>query len=838
MTDPAIDRQSLIDKKGMRVKGTCKWIEQREEYNTWLSGDSEILWICGGPGKGKSMLSIYLTQRLELQHPGQVFYFFCSNDDPKLNTATAVLRTMMWQIIKKRPGLAKVVSAHFEDVFNEPMHSGKTQAILETKGALWQIFIQLLSNKGFGPAYCLVDGLDECDAMSTGWLASQFTRLAHVGNQHDLHIIIVSRDVPELKHVKRVRLDPDNDEKIDQDVKQFTSDRVQQLSRRFSLSRDVSMQIQKELIRKAEGTFLWIGYAMDELLTKRTWSQVEEAVSDLPVALPALYVRMLKGIPEDKQKMCFDILYCVAHAMEPVSLEELRAAIDPLSRMETFSDCVKLCEPLIQLQRNQEERPMPHVTFRFDRVVFVHQSAKDYLLQSFARHEQSNVGVGGVSMNAAHAHKTLAEICITELTGNGPLAEYASCHWFEHLRLCSTLGIQLIATQEAFFEEGSASFTRWWETFSATQDYFRSGKDQVPQLHIASHLGLPAWVEVILASQLSPQKRSVFRRRQRGGATASGIDELIEIRTGFGRRSPMSYAVIGGSTETLRYLLASGVNPNLGWPRPVELAIILDQINNTELLLEQGATASQHFLELSIEKGNPGIIRLLLEHGAYWANDHNSGSSGITMLTAATSNGQYDVVKVLLDHGSNPNAVDAHNASPLCIAVMKGHEAMVDLLIDHGADPTMKSHEPLASPLFPALYYGYPKLALKFSGFTSSHSDSMTLSLWASLMHRKHHAVKEFLQKGADPNTGTKPLCGGLGGFASLHWAMLKWSHGRYNKYTRFEYRVCIQHLLESGADPSLCDTDGKTALHYAGRDLRIREEVIWLIRECAIAEV
>lgn len=290
MTDPATDRQSLIDKKGMRVEGTCEWIEQREEYNTWLSGDSEILWICGGPGKGKSMLSIYLTQRLELQHPGHVFYFFCSSDDQKLSTATAVLRTIMWQIITKRPELAKVVSVYFNNIFNESIDSRKTQATLATKGALWQIFTQLLSEKGFGPAYCLIDGLDECDAMSTRWLASQFTQLAHVGNQHDLHIIIVSRDVPELKHVKRIRLDPDNDEEIAQDVKQFTSVRVQELSRRFSLSRDVSIQVQKELIRKAEGTFLWIGYAMDELLTKRTWYQVQEAVNDLPVALPALYV--------------------------------------------------------------------------------------------------------------------------------------------------------------------------------------------------------------------------------------------------------------------------------------------------------------------------------------------------------------------------------------------------------------------------------------------------------------------------------------------------------------------------------------------------------------------
>jgi hypothetical protein len=58
VTDPAADRQSLIDKKGLRVTGTCQWMQDNEIYKTWLYGDPGLLWVFGGPGKGKTMLSI------------------------------------------------------------------------------------------------------------------------------------------------------------------------------------------------------------------------------------------------------------------------------------------------------------------------------------------------------------------------------------------------------------------------------------------------------------------------------------------------------------------------------------------------------------------------------------------------------------------------------------------------------------------------------------------------------------------------------------------------------------------------------------------------------------
>lgn len=65
MTDPAADREALVVLKGIRAPNTCEWIPDTATYKSWMDSSSPILWISGGPGMGKTMISIYLTKLLE-----------------------------------------------------------------------------------------------------------------------------------------------------------------------------------------------------------------------------------------------------------------------------------------------------------------------------------------------------------------------------------------------------------------------------------------------------------------------------------------------------------------------------------------------------------------------------------------------------------------------------------------------------------------------------------------------------------------------------------------------------------------------------------------------------
>jgi ankyrin repeat protein len=94
--------------------------------------------------------------------------------------------------------------------------------------------------------------------------------------------------------------------------------------------------------------------------------------------------------------------------------------------------------------------------------------------------------------------------------------------------------------------------------------------------------------------------------------------------------------------------------------------------------------------------GHMEIVKLLLEHGA----DPNLGEEGIApegqALHSAVCNGHIEIVKLLLAHGAHPNVQVESSADTLQAAIARDNKAMIDLLCENGA----------ASPLALLAYYG------------------------------------------------------------------------------------------------------------------------------------
>jgi hypothetical protein len=64
------------------------------------------------------MLSIFLTEELERisqnTENAELLFYFCSHQDEKRNTAVAILRGLVYQIIAKCPNLTKHALSYFE----------------------------------------------------------------------------------------------------------------------------------------------------------------------------------------------------------------------------------------------------------------------------------------------------------------------------------------------------------------------------------------------------------------------------------------------------------------------------------------------------------------------------------------------------------------------------------------------------------------------------------------------------------------------------------------------------------------------------------------------------
>ena len=316
------------------------------------------------------MLSIFLTEELEIHEQSStetlLVYYFCSVEEGR-NSAASILRGLLWQITDKRPELTKYLLPPFDT----PEKAVKSAANPEV---LWTLFVKLMQASSKGTTFIVLDGLDECDKESQRWLAAKVITYASMRtpdpNQNGLKLVVVSREISTLKQISaQVNLDPDNDHQVISDIHLLVSTRVQELSRLVGFNQEFRQSVEKELLERAEGTFLWIGLVMLELLEKDTCIEIEETLRSLPRGLPAVYSRILGQIEDKRKEECSQILSWVALAVRPMSLEEIAAAVgtQPLGRL-TLENVIeeqiqKLCRGFLKVQDGK--------------VNLIHQSARD-----------------------------------------------------------------------------------------------------------------------------------------------------------------------------------------------------------------------------------------------------------------------------------------------------------------------------------------------------------------------------------------------------------------------------------------------------------------------------
>jgi ankyrin repeat protein len=70
---------------------------------------------------------------------------------------------------------------------------------------------------------------------------------------------------------------------------------------------------------------------------------------------------------------------------------------------------------------------------------------------------------------------------------------------------------------------------------------------------------------------------------------------------------------------------------------------------------------------------------------------HYVGKNGWTPLHAAAAKGCVEIVELLLQHGTNPNAQATDTSRPLMIAANVGYTEVVRLLLRHSANPALKN---------------------------------------------------------------------------------------------------------------------------------------------------
>ncbi|KAF5247118.1 hypothetical protein FAUST_970 [Fusarium austroamericanum] len=436
VTNPSKDKKSILFSKGGLFYDSYRWIMESSEYQQWLEkDDNNLLWIKGDPGKGKTMLMAGIIEEIEKSAPKSVFYFFCQATEPRLRTATNVLRGLIWLLVQTRPCLMSYVREEYDregkGVFND--------------GNAWQtltgILTAILDDEESQGCVFAIDALDECTTDR-----DQLIRLiSRLSTCYKTKWVVSSRNWPEIERrldsvEEKVQVQLElNHNAISQAVKNFIVRKVDQLSEDNGYSKSTREDVKNHLMANADDTFLWVSLVCEELGQPDVMSHhTLDVLKSFPTGLGKLYERMIEKLNQSRDRdLCVAVLGVVGVAYRPLSLAELGASDSKLNHFventETLSNIVRSCGSFLAIRNST--------------VYTVHQSVKDFLrgshevMKSGVAQQHCDVFLSSISMMHKGLHRDVFRlgdpgVLIDEIETPQSHAlltvGYACLHWADH----------------------------------------------------------------------------------------------------------------------------------------------------------------------------------------------------------------------------------------------------------------------------------------------------------------------------------------------------------------------------------------------------------------------
>jgi hypothetical protein len=371
-SNPHDDKKRIEETKGGLLVDAYRWVLDNNTFQKWQQDPkSRLLWVKGDPGKGKTMLLCGITNELQNSTPRSTLlsYFFCQATDSRINSATAVLRGLLYMLVHQQPSLVSHIR-------NKHDHAGKS--LFEDSNAwfaLTEIFAEVLQDASLSMTYLVIDALDEC-------VTDQLKLLSFIAKQSSAspHVkwIVSSRNWPAIeeqletaKHKTTLSLEL-NAKSVAAAVEMFIQQKVRQLAQEKRYTPEMEDAVLEHLTSNANDTFLWVALVCQELKVTAN-RHVLKKLALFPPGLDDLYKQMMHQMSKSADaEICRCVLASVAVLYRPVTISELLALVEQLEEVgDDVREIVSLCGSFL--------------TLREDTVRFVHQSAKDFLFAKASR---------------------------------------------------------------------------------------------------------------------------------------------------------------------------------------------------------------------------------------------------------------------------------------------------------------------------------------------------------------------------------------------------------------------------------------------------------------------
>lgn len=795
------------------LQDTSTWFFRHAAFVKWTdSSEHDVLWVHGDPGKGKTFIAIATVRDLShklrsVASPENhlLLYFFCDNKDNRRNTATAIMRGLLYQLFTQRPDLCHLLRSEYAKR-KEQLLSAPTA--LHT---LWHLLQVAAESQTVDRIYIVIDALDECEEAS---IADLLSLINDTGSRHDSAIsldgdgespsmkwMILSRNEESIRQEMYDVLDislEQNAEHVANSVSEFIMSRLGQLKRMKRYSESLTSEVQAMLCERAEGTFLWVALACRELAKPKVRSMNTKAVlAKLPAGLTALYdelvEQLLNNDDNDLVRHATHVLQAMVVALRPLNLWELAVAAglpkDSDMNEQMIMDYLDLCSSVVGV--------------RDGTAYFVHESAQEYLL--------SRTDI--MPLDRAVSHADVALRCYdyvcgpdpdqadgetlsaakegddeppTEVdAGGGDALEYPTMFWLEHMRLGDTHVHHKVDIDGHFLSVKSIARQDWLDLYWPKRyPPWEKQPSEFAAIHLASFGGLTWLVKAVLEAR---DDNEIHLQDSLGQdaliwAASRGWHDTVEylvkncanLMTQNDRGLTALYlAALSGHSKTAEALIKGGANVECCDRRGATLVHCVTahgHLDILQLLLDANATVdvrdgrNRTAIQWACSKGGLAAVKVL--HASN-ANMSQMDREGMTLLHHAAGHGHSDIATFLLSDGAEINAKCYGGWAPLHEAAWNGETSIAAFLMKRGADVmlrTLEGHTPLQQAAF------------------NGHLD----------------CVRLLVQGGADVDA----IC--HDGDTALHQAA--WNG----------HDDILKLLIAYGASVSTKNNDGRTALDYA----------------------
>ncbi|RGP62529.1 gpi inositol-deacylase pgap1-like [Fusarium longipes] len=368
---------------GPPLGGTFAWIWDRDQckFVDWLKGGSSLYWITGRALSGKSTLLKYITsvpsqglrKKTLTRDPIVVSYFLGGKaQHPIGSTLEGIARALLWQLLRKD-------HRYFSSILDQFQDMKRCRPTVDwQRSVLWEVLIQVLSQKHPHALWIFLDGLDKYPG-DLFELSDVCKKLAGVASKK-VRICISSRPEKEFMCSFDAHLSPQDailkmEDHTHSDITMFAANEISRLSEHLdSASRE---KLVTSLSARANGLFMWVKLASRDVV-ETCMSGIEEdadkllgCLDNLPDEITELYREILKKQKKHRE-LALLMLGIVEFGKRSFTLHEFAFILNP---GEDFPNEKKIGS----VRRKCDSITGGLLDYRSGRILFAHETVSSFI---------------------------------------------------------------------------------------------------------------------------------------------------------------------------------------------------------------------------------------------------------------------------------------------------------------------------------------------------------------------------------------------------------------------------------------------------------------------------